>query len=183
MSSLTLDALAETARNRLNLPPNDVPRLKTLVNGALQSLANKVARRGDRALLVVEIDATPSGGKIDLSDSDFDAILIDTYRMEGAIRADGFVFQHASSFQKLQASMPRDETYVWYSLRDRALVFRHPVTGALDTFATPVHLAGSRVPTLANMPDVYDDEIAAEVVKLAQGKDDAVKINLGGPQA
>jgi hypothetical protein len=182
MSSLTLDNLAEVVRNRLGLPPNEVPRLKTLVNGALQSLAYKVSRRGDRALLVVEINKAPVAGKIDLSVADFDAILIDTYRMEGAVSAPGLIFQHASSLQKLQTSMPTDTTYVWYFLRDRALVFRNPTTGALDTFATSVHLAGSRIPTLADMPPVYDMEIEDELAMLAEGKGDAINLSVGGPQ-
>lgn len=185
MSTLVADDIAEVVRGRLGLSANDVPRLITLIPGALQSLAYKVSRRGDRSLLVVEIDKTPVSGEIDLSDVAFDAILIDTYRMEGAIATQdeaNVIFQNVSSLQKLRATMPVDTNYVWYLLRDRALIFRHPTTGALNTYATPLKLAGSFIPTLANMPSVYDKEIEDELAMLAEGKGDAINLNVGGPQ-
>lgn len=182
---MTLDDVAETVRNRLGLAVNEKPRIKTLVNGALQSLAYKLAYSSSRGLLVVEINKTPVLGKIDLSDAAFAGILIDTYQMEGSITKqndDGTTFFPVQSMSKLRATSPVDPKITWYLMRDRSLVFKNPADGALNTYITPVRLAGSRIPTLADLPGQLDRPLVDEVTLLTEGKGSAINLNIGGPQ-
>ena len=45
---MTLDALTEILRNRLGLPPNEIPRLKTLVSVAIQGLVERAGMHIDK---------------------------------------------------------------------------------------------------------------------------------------
>lgn len=181
MSSLTIDTIGVLVRRRVNAPVSDRPRFETMVNDALKALARRVSLRPDRALLVVSINKTPSSGKIDLSDAAFAAILIDTYKIEGAIATQAetdTVFQHVSSIPKMRATTPTDPNYVLYHLQDRALVFKDPAGGALDTYATALKLAGSRIPTLSDMPSVLDNDLIDEVERIAKGQSEAPTLNI-----
>jgi hypothetical protein len=48
MPALTLDALVEVVRNRLDFPPNEVPRLKTLVETTVHELVASVGAQVDK---------------------------------------------------------------------------------------------------------------------------------------
>lgn len=175
MSALTVALIAEAARQRLGWSVGEIPRLEFLVPEALKALARRIADSGPdaRQLLVRDINATPVAGVIDLSAVGFTAVLIDTYQREGAINTQAetaLSFFHVPTLTALKATTPADANLVWYHLRGRQLIFKNPATGALNTFATNVKLAGSYVPTLAEMPDVLDDELIVEVMDAARGK-------------
>lgn len=137
------------------------------IPAGFERLARAVKDTADRQLLVIEIVKAPVAGKLDLTHADFNGILIDTYRMPGAINTSAvsaLVFNHAPSLDALKATPPTDPTCIWYHLRGKQLVFRDPVTGALNTYATSLSLAGSYIPELGNANRPLPGELDGQAV-------------------
>lgn len=166
MSSLSLADIGEIARNRLGLPPNEAPRLVTMVPGALKSLALKVARRSDYATLRKEIAVNCVAGVITLADA---TILVQVLLETGELILDGKVAKAAPSFHDLTLKMPTD-VYRW-SLRGPTKIYvTDLVTGALNAVNKAGTLTFNSIPTLAEMPDSLDKDLLDEVVILGSGK-------------
>jgi len=166
LSSLSLEVIGETARNRLSLPPNEAPRLITMVPGALKSLALKVARRSDFETLRKEINVNCAAGVITLADA---TLLVQVLLETGELILDGKVAKAAPSYHDLTLKMPTD-VYRW-SLRAPSKIYvTDLVTGALGTVNKAGTLTFNYTPTLAEMPDSLDKELLDEVVILGSGK-------------
>lgn len=166
MSSLTSDNLAEIVRNRLNLAPNEVPRIKTLINDALKSLAYKVARRADFEAWRKEIAVTCTAGVITLADT---SILVEVLLDTGELILNGKYAKAAPSFQELTLKMPTD-VYRW-SLRGPTKIYVTDLaTGALGTVNQTGTVAFNATLTLSEMPDAYDEQLSTELMLIAAGK-------------
>jgi len=185
VSALSLDEIAEVVRNRLNLAPADVPRIKTLIPGALKSLALKVARRADFEALRGEFASNIVNGVIALNNP---AIILQVLPDTGVLLVNGQISKSAPSYHALREKVPND-IYRW-ALLGQTIHVKDINIGALGTVNQPFTLTYSRIPTLADIPDSYDDELADETVLLASGKvedsaepsftrgDDSLSVNL-----
>ena len=166
-STLDKPTLVEIVRNRLNLPPNEAPRIGTLVSAGMERLARAVKDSEDRnKLLALIANKNPTAGVLDLSTSDFENILTDTLRRPGAIRThtdSRKIFRCAPSYDALRATMPDDADMVWFFLQDDNLIFRNPADAALNTYATPLDLVASYIPE----PDSVDRPLPLELEERA----------------
>lgn len=167
------------ARWGAQLPLAMIPRanhnITLCIFGACERLAKAVKDSTDRHLLVRDINATPSSGVIDLSTATFKNVLIDTYKLDGAIRTQAessVTFHHAADLNAIRAKTPSDTNAVWYNLTGKKLTFKNPSTDALNTYNTALTLAGSYIPAIddANWPLEYalEDQLidrVAETVK------------------
>lgn len=178
MSTLTQDQFAEILRQRLELAPNDGPRLEILVPDALRRMPDVLRDSVKRHFLTSQINKTPIAGVVDLTDAAFVNVLIDTYREAGAINTQAetsVTFYHAPSLDALKVDTPKDLTAVWYHLRSPSLlVFKNPVDNALNTYAVPVALLGLFIPTLNTLRDELNTELVDRMEELFKG--------LGGAQ-
>lgn len=166
MSSLTLEVIAETARNRLNLPESDNPRLKTMVPNALKSLAIKIARRSDYQALRKEINVACAAGVITLADT---SLLTEVLLETGELILNGSFVKWVPTYEDLTATLPAD-TYR-ASLRGSTKVYVTNLgTGALGAVTQNGTLAFNYTPTLDELPDAYDEQLIDEVVILGSGK-------------
>jgi hypothetical protein len=174
VTSLTIQTAAEIARQRLNVSIEDLPRIEVLIPDALRRLGRAVTAKesSDRHFLMKSINATPGSGAIDLSSSTFANVFIDTYREEGAIRAqngDPTIFFHTPTLTSLLASFPKDDSVVFYHLHGlKRLVFRNPTDGLITTFATPVSLMGAFMPTFSDLPEELDDQLIDRIQEVFQ---------------
>lgn len=183
MSTSTLDSNNICARVRArwgNLIPESL-RVRADFNIALsifsgmERLGRVIKDSSDRPLLVVDISATPTDGRIDLTGADFAYTFIDTLKLPGAIDTaaeSALTFSPAPSLDALKATTPTDTSKVWFYLRGQELIFKNPADGALDTYATALKLAMSYIPVLGNadrpLPGALDGQLidrVAEVVK------------------
>lgn len=188
VSTITINDICARVRARwgslvpLTLIPRADHNIALCVYGGCERLGRAVKDSQDRHLLVKEINATPIAGVIDLSTATYKNIFIDTYRLPGALRTQtesAAVFKHAPSIDALRAATPSDSTCVWFHLLGKKLIFKNPATGALNTYATALSLAGSHVPDVGdsvNFPlDItLEDQLVdrvAEIVKQLGGLD------------
>ena len=164
--ALTLDEVAETVRNRLGWAPASVPRVKTLVPRGLEVLALRVARRADYETLRDEVNINVVNGVVSLAA--LTDLLLQVLPETGLLIINGSVAKAAPNYQALTEKTPND-VYRW-ALRDGAIHVKNINTGALGAVNQAGTLAYSRLPTLANLPDVYNEELTKEVMLLADGK-------------
>lgn len=185
VSTISTNDITARVRARLGvtLPLAAIPRadhnIALCVFGACERLGKAVKESGDRHLLIKEINATPTSGVIDLSTATFKNVFIDTYRTPGAVvtqAESSVVFKHVPSLDALRATTPTDSNCVWYTLRGKKLTFKNPSTGALNSYATALTLAGSYIPTIddATLPMVFEleDQLidrVSEIVKQLGG--------------
>lgn len=166
MSSLSLEVIGETARNRLGLPPNEAPRLITMVPGALKSLALKVAYRSDFETLRKEINVNCVAGVITLADA---TLLVQVLLETGELILDGKVAEAAPSFHDLTLKLPTD-VYRWTLRGSTKIYVTDLITGALATVNKAGTLTANYIATLLELPDSLDKDLIDEVVILGSGK-------------
>jgi len=166
MSAIDRPTVSEVARQRLSLAPADAPRLESLIDGALKSLAIKIARRTDWEALRKEINVACAAGVITLNDTSIlTEVLLDT----GELILNGKFAKPAPSYQELILKLPAD-VYRW-SLRTPTKIYVTDLaTGALGTVTQNGTLTCNFTPTLAELPDQYDSELISEVMSLAGGR-------------
>ena len=159
------------------IPLAAIPRadrnIALCIFGACERLGKAIKESKDRHLLIKEINATPATGVIDLSTSTYENIFTDTFKIPGAIYTQAessTVFNAVSTMNELKAATPTDANYVWFLLRGKKLIFKNPSTGALNTYATALTLAGSYIPTIddSNLPMVteLEDQLIARITEM-----------------
>src|SRR5688572_27801435 len=91
-STMTSNDICARVRARWSglLPAPLVPRadhnISLTIFGGCERLARTIKDSADRPLLITEIDnKAPVAGRIDLTHADYAGILIDTYKLPGAI--------------------------------------------------------------------------------------------------
>jgi len=147
------------------------------IPGGCERLARAVKDTTDRALLTLEItNKAPVDGVLDLTDNAYAAFLIDTFKDPGAITTfapSSVVFNHVPSFDGLKAPTPRDPSCVWYHLRGMRLIFKHPDTGALNSYNTPLTLSGVYIPDFGSstrpMQGELNDQLIDRVAEIVKG--------------
>lgn len=186
MSALTVDNVAELARQRLGWVPSNLPRLKVMVPLALKSLALKIARRSDfENLRKPPINVNCINGVIAIPSP---AILLQALLETGLLILDGKTTKAAPNYHDLDTKLPAD-VYRW-TLLGGSIVVKDLVTGAFGTVNKAGTLTANYLPTLLELPDQYDEELTEEVCILATGKvekstepsftgkDDGLNVNL-----
>jgi len=179
VSSLTTDDVLARVRARFDVPLALVPRaehnIALCIAGGLERLGRAVKDSLDRHLLITSLNATPAAGVIDLSTATYRNILIDTFKLPGGITTQAelsTVFKQVASLDALRATSPADTSCVWFNLTGTKLTFKHPTSGALNSYATAVVLRGSYIPTLDTtslpMPAELDDQLIDQVAGLVK---------------
>lgn len=150
--------------------------ISLVIPGGLERLAHAIRDSADKALLMKVVNKAPVAGVLDLTQADFAGMFPETFKRPGAITTQAesnLVFNSVPSFDALKGDFPDDSTCVWFYLRAKThLHFRTPGTGALNTYATTLSLAGSYIAELGNaarpLPEELDDQAVdrvAEIVK------------------
>lgn len=160
-----------------NLVPRADHNIGLAIWAGMERLAKAIKDSSDRPLLITELtNKTPVLGVIDLSTATYANFLIDTFRLPGAINTSAesaVVFNHVATLSDLKLARQADLTCVWYHLRGKNLIFRNPVTPfALNTYVTPVNLAGSYIPLLGSatlpLPFELEGQLIDRVAELMQ---------------
>lgn len=162
MSALTVDTIGVLVRRRVNAPVADRPRFETMVNDALASLAHKVAGREDFRELRTEIPVVTVAGKFEIADP---SILIKSIPKTGLLILNGVICKAVERYEDLMVNRPKD--VYWFVVRNRELHVANITTGALGVVAQNGTLEANYIPTLAQLPAAYDQELIDEVVELA----------------
>ena len=174
MSGFTsYEAIGIVARRRLNLPPSESLRFQPLVDQALLSLSRRVARRDDYAELRKEIAVTSTSGVITVSDT---SILLEMVDKTGILILNGIEVKWFERYDDLRTTMPTDIYYA--ALRNRKIYVKDITTGSLGATNQSGTLDANYTPTLTELPQIYDEELLGEVIKLASGRSESTALSI-----
>jgi hypothetical protein len=149
--SYTDETLSIAAYERLKVlnpsaPPSFVPRLRTMVQAALELLGERIARSPDYEAMQADFAFTPAAGVVDLSTQDGLIFLPGRSRVRvAATNAEIPEVDDALTMQ--DAGLPNDSAY--FARVGRTLRFRS-TTPSLDDYVTPVKVRTNYVPSLTD---------------------------------
>lgn len=164
MSALTVQDIAVHVRRRLGAPVAESLRYRPLVDEALKSLARCVARRDDFREFRKEIAVNCVAGIITIADG---SVLFEMLAQSAQLVLNGSVAKAVPRYEDLTLKLPRDA--YWFAVRNRKLYVADFPSGSLGTVAQTGTLEANCTLTLVEMPAAYDEELIAEVVRLAGG--------------
>lgn len=180
MSALSKGDIARRARERLTDWPEakagfTVPRLQTLVDGALMKLARIIAADSKRSDLLIPASSFPAtlvAGQVDLSTViSANAILLDFLTSAQIFMADPsvneFPFQWVDNVGELAFSRITDAMLIHCSLTGTVLQTKN-TDGSLVTLAGDVAISASYVPTMPQLPVTLEDGLIDVVAEMAK---------------
>jgi hypothetical protein len=137
----------------------------SFVPAALKNLAVSVAGRSQNEEyqeLQKDFDVTAAAGVITLTDA---TILHSWIVKTGQLVLGGIVAKPHEFYNEITIRQPADVYH--FAMRNRKIYVKDITTGLLGTCTASGTLTANRIPTLAESPDRYDQELVDEVVNLA----------------
>lgn len=181
MSSLSQNDIAKRARERLTDWPEakagyTVPRLETMVNGALRRLAELIAADPMRRDLLRPTGATPYtstlvAGQVDLAaDITNNALLFERLGQAEIYMADLTVnaepFQWVRNVGELSMRRISDAMFIHCCLQDTILRTRN-ADGALDTLDGDITYSANFIPSMTTLPQELEQPLVDVVADMA----------------